>query len=159
MSLIGHNPNEASYYGNRAAAKMMLNRYQSALEDARHSIVLDDTFVKGHLRTAKCHMMLGNPALSLDYYDKVLALQPHNTQATEEVSVFEWVWSIITSYRKDSHYISSNNWKKHRLNSIKINLERLVAMVTVFMTTYSCSVYITWINVLVNLHIVLNLEP
>lgn len=84
---------------------MMLNRYQSALEDAQHSITLDHTFVKGHLRTAKCHMMLGNPALSLDYYDKVLTLQPRNTQAADEVSVFEWVWSIIVSYRKDSHYI------------------------------------------------------
>lgn len=86
LSLTGHNPLDASFYGNRSAAYMMLNQYQSALDDARHCITIDDTFVKGHLRAAKCYMMMGNPALSIDYYDKALLLQPRNTQAVEEVS-------------------------------------------------------------------------
>lgn len=65
---------------------MMLNQHQAALDDARHCISIDDQFVKGHLRVAKCHMMLGNPSLSIDYYDKAISLQSRNTQAVNEVS-------------------------------------------------------------------------
>lgn len=86
MVYIGHNPNNASYYGNRAAALMMLDKYSSALEDAVRSTQHDENFVKGYLRAAKCHLMLGNPSLSVDFYNKVLTLQPKNTQAVQEVA-------------------------------------------------------------------------
>ena len=39
-------PKFAAYYGNRAATYMMMNKYLDALEDARQSVRLDDTFVK-----------------------------------------------------------------------------------------------------------------
>ena len=83
---IFHNPNNAGYYGNRSAALLMLEQYQGALEDAVKSIKLDEQFVKGYLRAAKCHLMLGNPSLSIDYYGKVLELAPGNTQAKQEAS-------------------------------------------------------------------------
>ena len=83
---IFHNPNNAGYYGNRSAALLMLEQYQRALEDAVKSIKLDEQFVKGYLRAAKCHLMLGNPSLSIDYYRKVLELAPGNTQAKQEAS-------------------------------------------------------------------------
>ena len=63
----------------------MLEQYQKALEDAVKSIALDEGFVKGYLRAAKCHLMLGNPSLSIDYYHKVLERAPGNSQAKEEV--------------------------------------------------------------------------
>ncbi|XP_066245898.1 dnaJ homolog subfamily C member 7 [Euwallacea similis] len=53
-------PNTPAYYGNRAACYMMLNRYQEALEDARKSIQLDPTFIKGYTRIAKCGIALGD---------------------------------------------------------------------------------------------------
>ena len=84
--ITGHNPNCASFYGNRAAAYMMLDQYKNALSDAQKSISIDDGFVKGYLRAAKCQLMLGNPDLSLVWYNKVLTLQPRNTQVVEEVS-------------------------------------------------------------------------
>lgn len=84
---IYHNPNNAGYYGNRSATLLMLEEYQSALEDAITSIKLDEQFIKGYLRAAKCHLMLGNPSLSIDYYRKVLERSPTNTQAKQEVSV------------------------------------------------------------------------
>ena len=64
----------------------MLEDYQKGLKDAQHSITLDEGFVKGYLRAAKCQMMLGSPDLSIVWYDKALALQPNNTQAQAEVS-------------------------------------------------------------------------
>ena len=63
----------------------MLGEYKAALEDARVSIELDQNFTKGYLRAAKCHMMMGNPSLSIDWYNKALELQPRNKQAAEEV--------------------------------------------------------------------------
>lgn len=83
---IFHNPNNAGYYGNRSATLLMLEKYQRALEDAVKSIKLDERFVKGYLRAAKCHLMLGYPSLSIDYYRKVLEQAPTNTQAKHEAS-------------------------------------------------------------------------
>ena len=40
---------------------------------------------QGYLRAAKCYLMLGNPSLSIDFYMKVLHVQPHHKQAKEEV--------------------------------------------------------------------------
>lgn len=40
-------PETAAYYGNRAACYIMLNRYTEALNDARKSVQLDQSFVKG----------------------------------------------------------------------------------------------------------------
>jgi len=43
--------------------------------------------VQGYLRAAKCHLMLGNPNLSIDFYRKVLSVQPRHKQAKEELEV------------------------------------------------------------------------
>jgi tetratricopeptide (TPR) repeat protein len=39
-------PKNAAYYGNRAAAYLMLNKYKETIEDAKMSTSLDDKFVK-----------------------------------------------------------------------------------------------------------------
>jgi DnaJ family protein C protein 7 len=83
---IFHNPGNAGFYGNRSASLLMLEQYQKALEDAVKSISLDEGFLKGYLRAAKCHLMLGNPSLSIDYYHKVLERAPGNSQAKSEVN-------------------------------------------------------------------------
>ena len=44
-------PKEATYYGNRAAALLMLKKYDEALEDCRLAIELDPSFVKGYVRS------------------------------------------------------------------------------------------------------------
>ena len=76
----------------------MLGNYRKALEDAIQSIQLDEGFVKGYLRAAKCHLMLGNPRLSIQFYEKVLKLQPGNTQAKEEVCVCVCVCLLSYGY-------------------------------------------------------------
>ena len=81
---------------------MMLNRYHSALEDAQHCINLDENFVKGYLRVAKCYMMLGNPNLSISFYDKALELQPCNSQAKQEVFYYEYNTKVLLIIRRNS---------------------------------------------------------
>lgn len=43
LDLLPENP---ALYGNRSACYMMLGQYSKALEDARKSVNLDQTFVK-----------------------------------------------------------------------------------------------------------------
>ena len=65
----------------------MLSDYAAALDDCTKAIQLDESFTKGYLRAAKCHLMLGNPSLSIDYYHKVLHFEKANKQAQSEMDV------------------------------------------------------------------------
>uniref|UniRef100_A0A4W4FLZ7 DnaJ homolog subfamily C member 7 n=1 Tax=Electrophorus electricus TaxID=8005 RepID=A0A4W4FLZ7_ELEEL len=78
-------PKNASYYGNRAATLMMLSRYREALEDSQQAVRLDDAFMKGHLREGKCHLLLGNAMAASRCFQKVLELEPDNSQAQQEM--------------------------------------------------------------------------
>ncbi|KFQ94552.1 DnaJ subfamily C member 7, partial [Nipponia nippon] len=74
-------PNNASYYGNRAATLMMLGKFREALGDAQQSVRLDDSFVRGHLREGKCHLSLAASRC----FQRVLELDHKNTQAQQEL--------------------------------------------------------------------------
>uniref|UniRef100_A0A673NA09 DnaJ homolog subfamily C member 7 n=1 Tax=Sinocyclocheilus rhinocerous TaxID=307959 RepID=A0A673NA09_9TELE len=84
-------PKNASYYGNRAATLMMLSRYREALEDSQQAVRLDDTFMKGHMREGKCHLLLGNAMAASRCFQKVLELEPDNSQVQQE-------WSTDTGF-------------------------------------------------------------
>jgi DnaJ family protein C protein 7 len=43
-------PSEATYYGNRAAALLMLKKYDEAHNDCKQAIELDPSFVKAYVR-------------------------------------------------------------------------------------------------------------
>ena len=45
-SAIKHDPQNATYYGNRSATYMMLSDYGAALEDSTRSIHLDESYTK-----------------------------------------------------------------------------------------------------------------
>eukprot|EP00063_Salmo_salar_P059617 XP_014034452.1 PREDICTED: dnaJ homolog subfamily C member 7-like isoform X1 [Salmo salar] len=77
-------PKNASYYGNRAATLMMLCRFREALVDSQRAVRLDDCFMKGHLREGKCHLSLGNAMAASRCFQKVLELEPSNSQAQQE---------------------------------------------------------------------------
>merc|ERR1712226_38028 len=78
-------PKCCAYYGNRAATFMMLSKYDKALEDARVSLQIDPNFVKGHLREAKCHLIMGVASPAIVSYEKALALEPNNNVAISEL--------------------------------------------------------------------------
>ncbi|XP_069490591.1 dnaJ homolog subfamily C member 7 isoform X2 [Ambystoma mexicanum] len=78
-------PKNASYYGNRAATLMMLCRFREALEDAQQAVRLDDSFVRGHQREGKCHLSLGNAMAACRCFQKVIELEPKNTQVLQEL--------------------------------------------------------------------------
>lgn len=43
------------------------------------------------MRAAKCHLMTGNPSLSIDYYRKVLSVEKRNKQALAELELSQVV--------------------------------------------------------------------
>uniref|UniRef100_F6UAP7 J domain-containing protein n=2 Tax=Ciona intestinalis TaxID=7719 RepID=F6UAP7_CIOIN len=73
---IEYSPKVASYYSNRCAARMMLQKYKEALEDAQTAIKVDNTFAKAYIREAKCHIALGNAQAALLSLQKAKDLDP-----------------------------------------------------------------------------------
>ena len=52
-------PNSSVYWGNRAAAALMLKRFKDAAEDSQHATKLDPGYVRGYSRTAKAFLCMG----------------------------------------------------------------------------------------------------
>ncbi|XP_071697158.1 uncharacterized protein [Rutidosis leptorrhynchoides] len=59
-------------YSNRAAARMALGRLREGLKDCRMAASLDPDFVKANLRSANCHLLLGELEDASYYYNKCL---------------------------------------------------------------------------------------
>ena len=53
-------PECPAFYGNRSACHMMLCQFSQALDDAKCSVQLDQSFVKGYIRVSKCCVALGD---------------------------------------------------------------------------------------------------
>ncbi|KAK3721197.1 hypothetical protein RRG08_044207 [Elysia crispata] len=88
-------PECAAYYGNRAAAYIMLQKYKDGLADAQYALQLDTGFVKGYLREGKCHLALGSPVAALRSYRHALEIEPNNTIAQKESTVASQVQEYI----------------------------------------------------------------
>ena len=74
-------PDHAPFYGNRSAAYLMMEKYKQALDDTQHALRLDDSFVKCHMRAAKCFIALGNVSSARHSLERVLSLEPRNKVA------------------------------------------------------------------------------
>ncbi|CAH3166393.1 unnamed protein product [Porites evermanni] len=90
-------PSVATYYGNRSAAFLMLVNYDKALEDARAAIKLDDNFVKGYYRAAKCHLVMGSITNAANYLQKVIEKDPKNKDAQNDLRTTHMVQEYESS--------------------------------------------------------------
>lgn len=78
-------PNVAAYYGNRAAAYMMLHKYKNAIDDSKMAISFDENFVKGYLREGKANLCLGDYTSALRSFQKVKTLEPKNSSVDTDM--------------------------------------------------------------------------
>lgn len=78
-------PNSASYYGNRAAAYLMIYKYKEAISDSKISTSLDPKFAKGYMREGKSHLCLGDYAAALRAFEKLKEVEPKNTSIDVDV--------------------------------------------------------------------------
>nr|KYP52002.1 DnaJ isogeny subfamily C member 7 [Cajanus cajan] len=59
-------------YSNRAATRMSLGKIREALEDCMMATALDPTFLKAQMRTANCHLLLGEVENAQQYFNKCM---------------------------------------------------------------------------------------
>lgn len=90
-------PEVVRYYGNRSAAHMMLSAYDKALEDAQSAIKLDENFLKGYYRAAKCHLAMGSIKNAIMYLEKVLEKDPKNKDAQNDLRTTQMVQEYESS--------------------------------------------------------------
>lgn len=71
----------AMVFCNRAAAKIKLERNESAIDDCKKAIELNDRYVRAYLRRAKVYEQTDKLDESLADYKKILELDPGNQEA------------------------------------------------------------------------------
>ncbi|XP_067007935.1 dnaJ homolog subfamily C member 7 isoform X2 [Anabrus simplex] len=92
-------PDSAAYFGNRSACYMMLHKYKEALDDARKSVALDPSFVKGYIRVAKCSLALGDITAAQSALSAVRELDPTNSSVEAEEKKIE----IIQRFEEEAN--------------------------------------------------------
>ncbi len=78
-------PNNASYYGNRAAAYLMINKYKECIDDSKSATLIDSKFVKGYLREGKSHLCLGDYKSALRCFQLIKELEPQNNSIDVDI--------------------------------------------------------------------------
>lgn len=81
-------PENASYYGNRAACYLMQGQYTKALADATKAVTIDPKFVKGWLRIAKCCIAQGDFKGAENALTKAKELEPFGSVLQAEMKNF-----------------------------------------------------------------------
>jgi len=75
---ITHNPNNAVFYGNRAAAYSQQGNHDQAVEDSKTAIELDPSYGKAYSRMGHAYFSLGKYQDAINAYEKGLELDPNN---------------------------------------------------------------------------------
>ena len=92
---------------------MMLSQFAQALEDAKCSVQLDGTFVKGYIRVSKCCIALGDAVSAQQAIEKALQLEPNNHTILQEKTSIQQLMTYQSDfnqayqakdYRKVSQY-------------------------------------------------------
>lgn len=76
----------------------MLGLFKEALEDAKKSVSLDPTFVKGYIRMAKCYIIFGDIAAARRSILKAKELCPNSKAAEDEYRNIE----AIKKFKEDA---------------------------------------------------------
>jgi len=87
---------------------MMLGQHQKALEDAKTSVKIEPTFVKGHLRAAKCLLAMGEAGSAKQALEAAERVEPQNAQVQTELT------SISHFEKFDSEAKAAHDKKDYR---------------------------------------------
>ena len=78
------NPRRVAYYGNRAAAALKLRgleHLRQAARDCVEACALEPSYVKGYVRSAEAHFLMGEPhtvRIAIEMYEAAFRLEPQN---------------------------------------------------------------------------------
>ncbi len=70
----------AIYYGNRAAAKMHMKEYASAVDDCKLAISIDSGYARAHERLASAYRQLGMEEAEMEALETAVRIHPDNAQ-------------------------------------------------------------------------------
>ena len=79
---------------------MMLSQFTQALADAKCSVQLDASFVKGYVRVSKCHVALGDAISAQQAIDKALQTEPNNAAALQEKTSIQQLINYLADYNQ-----------------------------------------------------------
>ncbi|KAG8230720.1 hypothetical protein J437_LFUL010821 [Ladona fulva] len=85
MCPLKYSKERAIMYANRAAAKIKLERYETALDDCSKAVELDGSYVKAWTRKAQTLEKLDKLDEALEDYKKILAMDPNHREAAEAI--------------------------------------------------------------------------
>ncbi|KAG5452210.1 DnaJ sub C member 7 [Clonorchis sinensis] len=88
----------ALLYSNRAAAYLMLTRYQEAFQDASKSVDLNPQYCKGLIRYVKCCICLGKVADARRVCSLIRELDPTNTEFSSQAHQLDLLQQTYESY-------------------------------------------------------------
>lgn len=80
---IKRNPNNATYYSNRAISYIKVREYALALADANKCVQLDPSFIKGWVRKGMAHHYLKEYYKALEAYDMGFKIDPEYEELKE----------------------------------------------------------------------------
>ena len=109
---------------------MMLSQFTQALADAKCSVQLDASFVKGYVRVSKCHVALGDAISAQQAIEKALQIEPNNTAALQEKTSIQQLITYLGDYNQS---YQAKDYRKVN-NSFNDNRNTCVYICTVFLT-------------------------
>lgn len=102
---INLNPIDPSYYANRAACYLGLNKFHKCIEDCNETLNIDPKFTKALRRKARSHYCLGNIIDAKECFNRAIEIDPKDATLKEELNEVIRVEKLIGEARE---YLSNN---------------------------------------------------
>ncbi|XP_063711922.1 small glutamine-rich tetratricopeptide repeat-containing protein beta-like [Symsagittifera roscoffensis] len=86
-SAIEHDPRNAVYYSNRAAAHSKMGNHSQAIDDCEMALRIDDKYSKAHGRMGLAYTEMKEYAKAIEAYQKALEFDPSNESYKNNLKV------------------------------------------------------------------------
>jgi serine/threonine-protein kinase len=81
--------NSIAVYVRKGISLYTLKKYEDAILSFEEAIKIDNTFVFAYLWIARSHLAMNNKEKALEYYNKVLELDPDNEDALDDMKYIQ----------------------------------------------------------------------
>ena len=100
---------------------MMLSQFTQALSDAKRSVRIDSTFIKGYIRISKCSIELGDVDSAQRAIDKAVQVEPNNALALQEKTSIQKLLDNLPGYLTEyNQEYNAKNYKQVTKSLIKL---------------------------------------
>jgi tetratricopeptide (TPR) repeat protein len=86
---IGFNPNEPSYYTNRALSNIQMKEFTRAIEDSEAAVRVNPQFARAYQRLYKCRLSLGDLQAAKEALERAKELDPADQSIQKDAKTLE----------------------------------------------------------------------